>query len=86
MSERFDFDKANALYMGVFEAANILDVRNGQMEKRFGDLGDYFKDAGYDEYAVDMTAANEAIAKVISQMRAVGISIARYAEQLRGVQ
>lgn len=86
MSERFDFRQANELGQSIIVAADKLDVLNGQMEKRFGELGDYFRDGGYEEYALDMTAANKAIAEVMRQMQTVGQAILEYARELEAVQ
>lgn len=86
MSERFDFRQANELGQSIIVAADKLDVLNGQMEKRFGELGDFFRDGGYEEYALDMTAANKAIAEVMHQMQTVGQAILEYARELEAVQ
>lgn len=86
MSERFDFRQANELGQSITIAADKLDVLNGQMEKRFGELGDYFRDGGYEEYAIDMTSASKAIADVMQQMQAVGRAILDYARELEAVQ
>lgn len=81
--DKFDFRVANNLVQAVVQTADALDVKNGQMEKRFMDLQDSFKDSGYDGYAVDMNAANQSIKSVITQLKVVGGKIARYAEELR---
>ena len=86
MSNRFDFRAADQLSQACIITADKLDVCNGQMEKRFGELGDYFKDAGYDGYSLDMTAANRAIEDVIRQIQQVGLSISSYADQLKDAQ
>ena len=80
---KFDFNVANQLVQAVAATADALAVKNGQMEKRFGNLHETFKDSGYDEFAVDMTAANKAIEEVIAQLKAVGGAIAKYAARLQ---
>lgn len=82
---KFDFRVASALVQAVNSAANTLDVKNGQMEKAFGNLREGFNDDGYDEIAVDMTAANKVIGDVIKQMNIVGKYISDYAEKLKNV-
>lgn len=86
MSERFDFRQANELGHSIIDAADKLGTLNGQMEKRFGELGEYFRDGGYEEYALDMTAANKAIDEVKLQMKTVGKAILDYARELEAVQ
>ena len=81
-ADKFDFTVANSLVQTVDAAASALDVKNGQMEKKFGELREGFKDAGYDAYAQDMSAANRVVEDVISQMRVVAKHIAAYAEKL----
>lgn len=83
MSDKFDFNTASRLVQVIESAASALDVKNGQMEKRFGELHESFKDSGYDAYALDMTAADKAIGEVIQQLRAVGAHIAKYAIRLQ---
>lgn len=86
MSERFDFSQAYALGQSVIIAADRLEVLNGQMEKRFGELGEYFRDGGYDEYSLDMTEANKSISEVMAQMKSVAKAILDYAKELEAVQ
>ena len=83
MSDKFDFSTANQLIQAVEGAASALDVKNGQMEKRFGNLREYFKDAGYDVFAADMSAADTAIKEVITQLHEVSRNIGEYAIRLR---
>ena len=84
-SDKFDFTVANSLVQAIESAASTLDVKNGQMEQKFGNLREGFKDSGYDVFAVDMSAANNAIDDVIKQMRVVANHIAGYAEKLKNV-
>lgn len=86
MSNRFSFDAAYKLSEICVVTADKIDVCNGQMEKRFGELGEYFRDAGYDEYALDMTAANKAIEDVVAQFKKVGKAINDYANELKNIQ
>lgn len=83
--DKFDFKIANSLVQSVDAAASTLDIKNGQMEKKFGNLHESFKDSGYDSYALDMSAANNAIKDVVTQMRVVAKHIAEYAEKLKHV-
>ena len=48
-------------------------------------LREGFKDSGYDAFALDMTAANNSIKEVITQMHVVANHIAKYAEKLKHV-
>lgn len=82
MSDKFDFNVARTLVQAVANTASALDVKNGQMEKRFGNLSQYFKDSGYDAYAADMSAADKAIEEVIAQLHVVGKHISEYATKL----
>ena len=81
--DKFDFEVASALVQAVETAASTLDVKNGQMEARFGRLREFFKDSGYDAYETDMSAANNAAEEVINQMHVVAKHIAEYAERIR---
>jgi len=81
--DKFDFQQAERLIEAVNSSASQIDVKNGQMEKRFGDLREYFKDSGYDDFAGDMSAANKAIADIIQQLHEISKHIASYAERLR---
>ena len=81
--DKFDFRVADSLVQAVTAAADTLDVKNGQMEAKFGALQESFKDQGYDAYALDMGAANRVTQEVITQLKMVGAQIAKYAEQLR---
>ncbi len=83
--DKFDFTVASSLVQAVDAAASTLDVKNGQMEKKFGGLHEGFKDSGYDAYSLDMAAANNAIKSVMTQMRVVAKHIAEYAEKLRDI-
>ena len=83
--DKFDFTVASSLVQAVESAASTLDVKNGQMEQKFGSLRAGFKDSGYDAFAVDMSAANNAVKEVIKQMHVVAKHISEYAEQLRDV-
>lgn len=83
MSDKFDFNVASSLIQAVEGAASALDVKNGQMEKRFGELREGFKDSGYDAFAVDMATADTAIKEVIGQLHAVSKYIGDYAVKLR---
>ena len=85
MADKFDFRTAEKLLELVEGTASKLDVQNGQMEARFGRLHEFFKDAGYDEVATDMTAANKATMDVIRQMHLVSKALAEYAAHLREV-
>lgn len=82
-SNKFDFNTASNLVQAVEAAASALEVKNGQMETRFGKLHDSFKDDAYTAFATDMDKADKAIGDVISQLRAVAAHIAKYAERLR---
>ena len=86
MADKFDFRVASTLIQVIEQSASTLDVKNGQMEKHFGNLHEGFKDAGYDAYATDMTAANKAIKEVIDQIHAVSKHIADYAQKLSEVE
>lgn len=86
MSEYFSFEAAEKLSEACVITADKIDVCNGQMEKRFGELGEYFRDGGYDEYALDMSAADKAIADVVDQLKQVGKAVEDYAEDLKRVQ
>lgn len=83
MGNKFDFHTADSLVQAVETAASALEVKNGQMEQRFGQLHETFKDDGYDAYAIDMKAADKAIGEVVTQLRVVGAHIAKYADRLR---
>ena len=83
--DKFDFNVADSLVQAVDTAASTLDVKNGQMEKKFGNLREGFKDSGYDAYALDMSAANNAVKDVVTQMRVVAKHIAEYAEKLKHI-
>lgn len=83
--DKFDFTTAASLVQAVTSAASTLDVKNGQMEQKFGKLREGFKDSGYDAFALDMTAANNSIKEVITQMHVVANHIAKYAEKLKHV-
>lgn len=83
--DKFDFNVASNLVQAIDSAASTLDVKNGQMEKKFGSLREGFKDSGYDAYALDMSAASKAINDVVMQMRVVGKHIAEYSEKLKNV-
>lgn len=80
---KFDFNTANRLVELVAGVVDTLDVKNGQMEHRFGALREVFKDDGYDRYSKDMKKADEAIGEVLNQMKKVGAAIATYAVKLR---
>lgn len=86
MSDFFSFGAADALSDACMITADRIDVCNGQMGKRFADLGDYFRDGGYEEYALDMSAANKAIGDVVDQLKQVGLSIKKYSEDLKRAQ
>ena len=45
--DKFDFAVASSLVQAVESAASTLDVKNGQMEQKFGNLREGFKDSGY---------------------------------------
>ena len=83
MGDKFDFTTATTLVQAVEAAASALDVKNGQMEKHFGNLAEGFRDSGYDAYASDMSAADSAIQSVIEQLHAVASSVAAYAQKLQ---
>ncbi len=83
MGNKFDFNTASNLVQAVEAAASALEVKNGQMEKRFGALHDAFKDDAYTAFATDMAKADKAIGDVISQLRAVAAHIAKYAERIQ---
>lgn len=83
--DKFDFSVASSLVQAVDAAASTLDVKNGQMEKKFGDLREGFKDSGYDAYALDMSTADRAVKEVVTQMRVVAKHIAEYAEKLKQI-
>lgn len=83
MSDKFDFKVAEMLIQTVERAASTLDVKNGQMEKRFGDLREHFKDSGYDDFAVDMKAANESVKEIIDQLHMISQKLGDYAERIR---
>lgn len=83
--DKFDFTVASSLVQAVESAASTLDVKNGQMEQKFGSLREGFKDSGYDAFAVDMSAANNAVKEVIKQMHVVAKHISEHAEKLRDV-
>ena len=82
-SDKFDFQTAMALITALQKASDALDVKNGQMEKKFGELNQFFKDSGYEAYSLDMSAANKVIDDVRTQMWEVTKHIAAYAEKLR---
>lgn len=85
MATKFDFTVADQLVGAVEQTASALEVKNGQIEKHFGALHEGFKDSAYDEYAMDMSAANKAIKDVVLQLREVGKHIAEYSEKLKGI-
>jgi len=83
--DKFDFNVANSLIQAVSAAASTLEIKNGQMEKKFGNLREGFNDSGYDAYALDMSAANKAVKDVITQMRVVAKHIDDYKEKLKNI-
>ena len=83
MSNKFDFRVANSLVQAVEGVAAALDVKSGQLEKRFGNLREGFKDSGYDALMLDMSAANKAIEEVIGQLHAVSKHIADYSIKIQ---
>ena len=83
MATLFDFNTAAQLLEMVEANAAKLDVQNGQMEKRFGLLHEFFRDVGYDDFAADMEKANRAVEEVIVSMHAVSRAIGEYADRLR---
>ncbi len=86
MGNKFDFRQGEKLSQSMVVAADKLDVYNGQMEKKFAQLAEFFRDSGYDEYSVDMDKANKAISDVVEQMKHVGRAIAEYASRLKEAQ
>lgn len=83
--DKFDFTVASSLVQTVDTAASALNVKNSQMEQKFGQLREGFKDSGYDAFALDMSAANNAINDVVTQMRVVAKHIAEYAEKMKTI-
>ena len=83
--DKFDFHVATSLVQAVDTSASTLEAKNEQMEQRFGKLREGFKDSGYDAYALDMSAANNTVKAVVTQMRSVAKHIAEYAEKLEHI-
>lgn len=81
--DKFDFNVASSLIQVVEGAASAIDVKNGQMEKKFGALHEFFKDAGYDEFESEMNAANKVIEDIISQLHEVSKHIGDYSQRLQ---
>lgn len=81
--DKFDFHVAESLVQVVQQAATALEIKNGQMEQKFGALHEGFKDSGYDAYACDMTAAGTVANGVITQLHTVAGCIAKYAARMR---
>lgn len=83
--DKFDFRVASSLIQAVDAAANTLEIKNDQMEKSFKNLREGFKDRGYETFALDMSAASNAIKNVTVQMRIVTKHIMEYAEKLKNL-
>lgn len=81
--DKFDFDVASSLIQAIEGTADLLDVKNGQMEKKFLALREGFKDSGYDVFAIDMNTANSAISEIITQLHEVSRHVGEYTEKLR---
>lgn len=82
---KFDFNVASSLVQVIDAAASTLEIKNEEMEKKFGNLREGFKDSGYDAYAMDMSAAKKTVEDVIAQMRVVAKHVAEYAEKLKTI-
>lgn len=81
--DKFDFHVAADLVQTIESAASVLEIKNEEMATKFGKLNEGFKDDGYDELIPDMSAANQAIKAVNSQLHSVSKHIADYAVRLR---
>ncbi len=82
-SDKFDFTVAEALVNAVEQTILVLEQKNDEINHRFKDLHDGFKDSEYDVYSLDMGRANSAIKEVMSQLRSVSIALKTYADRLR---
>lgn len=82
-SDKFDFRVAEQLVAAVEQTIIVLEQKNDEINHRFKDLHDGFKDSEYDVYSLDMGQANTAIKEVTSQLRSVSIAIKAYADRLR---
>ena len=82
--DKFDFNAASQLVQVVDYAAQTIDVKNGQIEKKFGKLHEFFKDNRYDEFESEMSAVNNSIEQIVTQLHEIGRHIAEYSERLKG--
>ena len=82
-SDKFDFQVAQKLVEAVEQAASQIDVKNGQIEKKFNNLHQVFKDAGYDAFERDMSAADSSIEEIIRELHHISKAINMYAMRLQ---
>ena len=82
-SGKFDFKQANSLVQALEKAAATIEVKNGQMEKKFMSLHEFFRDEGYTEFEKDMSSAQNAIDDIVKQLYEIGKYIAEYAQALQ---
>lgn len=81
--DKFDFDAATRLVNLIESSASMIDVKNGQIEKKFGELREFFKDEGYIQYESEMNVANRGINEIISQLHVIGRHIEDYKQRLQ---
>ena len=82
-SDKFDFSVASQLIQAVEMTSAEIEIKNGQIEKSFMNLNNYFKDEGYNEFASDMNAANKSITEIIKNLHEIATRIGEYAQRLQ---
>lgn len=85
MGDKFDFNVANNLISALTATASALEIKNEEMEKQFKMLREGFKDSGYDEYAIDVASASNALQEVTMQLKSIAKSVADYTNRLKGI-
>jgi len=83
MSNRFDFTVAEQLCAAVDQAADLMETKRTELDSRFKKLHESFKDDAYENFSLDMDAANRAVSDVIQQMKDTAKHIGQYAQQLK---
>lgn len=84
MSERikFDFDSAVSLVNSLTSCMDILEAENEKLQNQFDILSADFRDAYYDEFAVEFKKGDRCVREMKGVIRDLSIGLLKYAREM----
>ena len=85
MSQKFNFDTGVKLSNALTAVAEELQTKNKDMQDRYNNLNETFKDPVYQEFKAEFSACDRSILAACELLKELSSAVFKYADSLREI-